>query len=135
MDEKDLERGLPALDTANLAEKDHDTSSATSSPDADPGFEPIRAAPNRRLNRDTARTNKSGSLRREVSNNGYGCDDLVDNTAGPEDYDDSNKAGRRATRDYEVGWDGEGDPENPRNMPKWKKWVIVGITSLGSFCV
>lgn len=22
----------------------------------------------------------------------------------------------------EVGWDGENDPQNPRNWPKWKKW-------------
>ncbi|KAK1755722.1 major facilitator superfamily domain-containing protein [Echria macrotheca] len=135
MDEKDLERGSPALDTANLAEKDHESISANSSPDADPGFEPIRAAPNRRLSRETTRTNKSGSLRRSVSNNGYGCDDLVDNSDGPGDHGDSNEAGRWKTSDYEVSWDGEGDPANPRNMPKWKKWVIVGITSLGSFCV
>jgi len=22
----------------------------------------------------------------------------------------------------EVNWDGENDPQNPRNWPKWKKW-------------
>ena len=22
----------------------------------------------------------------------------------------------------EVTWDGDNDPENPRNWPKWKKW-------------
>jgi len=24
----------------------------------------------------------------------------------------------------EVTWDGDNDPENPRNWPKWKKWHV-----------
>jgi hypothetical protein len=25
----------------------------------------------------------------------------------------------------EVTWDGDNDPENPRNWPKWKKWYAI----------
>lgn len=36
---------------------------------------------------------------------------------------------------YEVTWDGEADPENPRTMSKARKWLIVMITSTSSTCV
>lgn len=35
---------------------------------------------------------------------------------------------------YTVGWE-ENDPENPRNMSKARRWLIVIIVSLGSLCV
>lgn len=37
--------------------------------------------------------------------------------------------------DYEVRWDGDSDPLNPRNFGKAKKWLIVLVVSAGSTCV
>ncbi|KAI9759981.1 MAG: hypothetical protein M1835_000260, partial [Candelina submexicana] len=36
---------------------------------------------------------------------------------------------------FEVHWDGDNDPMNPRSMPKGKKWLIVIIVSMSSTCV
>lgn len=38
-------------------------------------------------------------------------------------------------KDYEVQWDGENDPMNPRTFSKARKWLIVLIVSAGSTCV
>jgi hypothetical protein len=29
----------------------------------------------------------------------------------------------------EVTWDGDNDPENPRNWPKWKKWYAKAAST------
>lgn len=94
-------------------------------------FEPIRAASNRRASLDITKT---GSLRRSLSNNGYGCDDLIDDAESPSQTPDTVPMPDEKDP-YEVTWDGDLDPSNPRNMPKWKKWTIIAITSFGSFCV
>ncbi|KAJ5344946.1 hypothetical protein N7541_007442 [Penicillium brevicompactum] len=44
------------------------------------------------------------------------------------------EAGADEDTGYTVGWD-ENDPENPRNMSKARRWLIVVIVSLGSLCV
>ncbi|KAL8853958.1 MAG: hypothetical protein Q9221_001266 [Calogaya cf. arnoldii] len=36
---------------------------------------------------------------------------------------------------FEVQWDGEKDPANPRSMSSLRKWMIVIIVSLSSACV
>lgn len=36
---------------------------------------------------------------------------------------------------YKVGWDGEDDPMNPRNMNKARKWLITFTMALCSMCV
>jgi len=143
MEEKDIERGLPVpnMKAARLEEKDPDIASTGSSSDSLPVFEPIHTTTNRRPSRDTTRSNKTtaASLRRNISSNGYGCDNPVDSadfpdvgvddiSPSPQDDDDEKDA-------FEVGWDGPDDPENPRNMSKGKKWAIIGITSFGSFIV
>lgn len=38
-------------------------------------------------------------------------------------------------RPFEVHWDGEKDPANPRSMGSCRKWIIVLIVSLSSACV
>ena len=40
-----------------------------------------------------------------------------------------------ADKEFEVKWDGDDDPMNPRNMSHGRKWVIVLIVSAGSTCV
>ena len=37
--------------------------------------------------------------------------------------------------EFEVKWDGELDPENPRMMSRARKWLIVIIASTSSTCV
>jgi len=139
MEEKDIEKGLqiPALSMGGFGEKTGETASSGSSSttEREPGFERTCGAANRSLGRDTARADKTASLRRECSNNGYGCDDLVDGESGPGDGIGGGNDALDERDPFEVGWDGENDLKNPRNMPKWQKWVIIGITSLGSFCV
>jgi hypothetical protein len=112
--------------------------STTTTPSA-LGFEPIRTAPAtasrtpRRLSADTIDT-----LRRERSNNGWGCDDIEEDAAGSGGaVAPYNHPGSSEERDpFEVGWDGgDADPMCPRSMPTWRKWVIIGIASTGSFCV
>lgn len=92
---------------------------------SDTDFEPIRGQ--RRLSADTIRT-----LRRERSNNGWGVDDIEAGDAGESTSPDN----REVPDPFEVGWDGgDSDPLCPRSMPTWRKWLIIGITSIGSFCV
>lgn len=93
-------------------------------------FEPIRTRPTSVATRNSRR---GSALSRSRSNNGYGCDD------DQEDDSDQQEASREAPPEkdpYEVGWEnGESDPHNPRSLPPWRKWSIVLITSIGSFCV
>lgn len=36
---------------------------------------------------------------------------------------------------YEVTWDGDNDPMNPRSRSKARKWIVVLIVSASSLCV
>lgn len=36
---------------------------------------------------------------------------------------------------FEVQWEGDDDPMNPRHMPTWRKWMITLTVSLSSMCV
>ena len=38
-------------------------------------------------------------------------------------------------KEFEVTWDGDHDPMNPRSMPYARKWIIVVIISASSLCV
>lgn len=38
-------------------------------------------------------------------------------------------------KEFEVTWDGEDDPMNPRTMSKARKWLIVTIAATSSTCV
>ncbi|EXJ91425.1 hypothetical protein A1O1_04537 [Capronia coronata CBS 617.96] len=40
-----------------------------------------------------------------------------------------------AEKAFEVGWDGPGDPMNPKNMSGGRKWLIVMTLAFGSLCV
>jgi multidrug resistance protein len=44
-------------------------------------------------------------------------------------------SGSRDDNKYEVGWDGDNDPMNPRNMHNAKKWLITFTMALCSMCV
>lgn len=93
-------------------------------------------------------TNKSTCSARSVarirSQNGHGCDDAFhdedDDEIGNSSASDDPEAGRvphqKEKDEFEVAFDkGSADPWNPRTMATPRKWVIVTITSAGSFCV
>ena len=156
LNEKDLESGLgpnsPAREPTHPKEEpqtaQHRSSSeeedTPSEPEENPGFEPIRPAGTttrpgsaaRRLSKETIST-----LRRERSNNGWGVDDIEEGTGNDAGsviapYHHPNPDPAAPHDPFEVGWDGgDSDELCPRSMPTWRKWVIIGITSVGSFCV
>ncbi len=74
----------------------------------------------------------SASLQRSRSyGNGYGC------TTFNEDEETTKDAekGQDPNKQFEVRFDGDSDPINPRSFSKTRKWLIVTIVSAGSTCV
>ncbi|KAK4034418.1 major facilitator superfamily domain-containing protein [Parachaetomium inaequale] len=110
-------------------------------PGGRPASRPVSRTGARRLSADTIDT-----LRRERSNNGWGCDDIEADAAGgsvaPYNHPSGSNAAAGDAADggerdpFEVGWEGgDSDPLCPRSFPTWRKWLIIAITSVGSFCV
>ncbi|KAK0742503.1 major facilitator superfamily domain-containing protein [Apiosordaria backusii] len=114
---------------------DEDKSSRDSSSEIKgPTLEPIRPAS--RISRKSHASRDRLSLNRERSNNGYGVDDLVDHSSDDDVEAVQLGAPDALTDPFEVTWDGgDNDPLCPRSMPAWRKWMIIFITSVGSFCV
>lgn len=50
--------------------------------------------------------------------------------AQPPDPDESEKQD-----EFEVRWDGDADPLNPRTMSRIRKWIIVSIMASSALCV
>ncbi len=134
MQEKEVEvERLPEdpQDSISCSEEKTDGSVHEPEDDASPaGIKPVRSRgrPNSRS------ASRSGSLARERSHNGYGVDELNPDpeTGGP----NATLSAQDDQDHFEVGWEGgDADPMCPRSMPTWRKWVIIGITSFGSFCV
>ena len=74
----------------------------------------------------------SANLSRSRSyGNGYGCTTFHDDEEGSEDAE----KGRDPHKQFEVRFDGDSDPVNPRSFSKIHKWMIVSIVSAGSTCV
>ncbi|KAK4166482.1 major facilitator superfamily domain-containing protein [Cladorrhinum sp. PSN259] len=143
MNEKDLEKGVSNPPPDHPHDKESTRSSSATSQisvteDSVKGgkFEPIRpsTAASALHNRSSCNT-----LHRERSNNGYGVDNLVDSDLEPDVTPGpiTSRDGDTAEIDpYEVAWvNGDLDPLNPRSLPSWRKWLIIIITSIGSFCV
>ncbi|KAF4467304.1 major facilitator superfamily transporter [Fusarium albosuccineum] len=90
-----------------------------------PTFAPIQSTS--RISRTQSRT--SDSLYRTRSQNGYSCDP-------DDDPDEDSPSGEPEKDPFEVGWEnGDQDPLCPRSFNKLRKWIIVFIVSLASFCV
>lgn len=67
------------------------------------------------------------------SQNGHGVADLEE---GTEQQDAAAVASAEEKSDpFEVGWDGDDDPMNPRSLPLLHKWILVIIIGVGSLCV
>ena len=112
LEEKDLERGEPVSE-----------------------FEPIRStsrpappAQSRSLYSTRSRQSTGGedgySVRRNEDNEDDGLPIDVDKPSETEEE-----------KEFEVKWDDESDPMNPRCKKKWCKWSIVIIVAACSLCV
>jgi hypothetical protein len=122
-------------------EKEENTNSPSGTAESDVylpmSFQPIGSVVkgNSRSNYHLGNTATSlRSISRTRSNNGYGCDDVEEDTKeGAGDIE----GGAAVQKDpFEVHWDGgDNDPMNPRSLSMAKKWVIVLIVSASSLCV
>lgn len=73
----------------------------------------------------------SATLQRSHScGNGYGCTTYNDD----EKTTKVAEKGQNHDKHFEVHFDGEFDPMDPRSLSKIRKWVIVVILSAGSTC-
>jgi hypothetical protein len=124
------------------------TTTTTPHPNKDT-FEPINPHPRASLGgRRSSSRHSTETIRRQRSNNGYGVDDIdidldIDAesavAAGPNPSSPSSAVPDPDRDPFEVGWDGGGggelDPLCPRSWATWRKWVVIAVTSVGSFCV
>ena len=101
-------------------------------------FEPISHTGSgrrpRRLSRRITRTSTSGSLHRVCSLSGGYSYHAVDNDELEESATEEDEA-TGPEKELVVKWDGPGDPGDPRNMNRARKWLIVLVMSCGSACV
>lgn len=107
------------VEKASATQSDNDEQSTV--------FAPINSNTN-----NGRRPSTSATLSRTRSQNGYSCD--VD---GGEDDDDQQQIETPPEKDpFEVGWDdGDNDPLCPRSFNTGRRWLIVVIVSMASFCV
>lgn len=145
-----LEKASVEKTSIDSEEANTETGTASSTNDDGARFESIRPATGtsagaRATGRSAVRTRSSGnsirsSMSRVRSHNGYGCDDYDGPGSSEEDSGgdpEKGQAGEAREKDpFEVGFEGgNADPWCPRSMNPARKWAIVGLTSMGSFCV
>jgi hypothetical protein len=129
---------------ADFDEKSNGADSSLNNEPLDPGTDdnhpekewaPIRAQESCPAANRTGAGSKSTliqSISRTRSQNGYGCDEVSDENGNVVDTEH----GVAEKDPFEVGWEnGDSDPLNPKSWRTAKKWLIVLICSLGSFCV
>lgn len=105
--------------------------------DPEKAFEPLRSITNTRRNGDvTVHKTPSRTSRRSLEQTWSLNDGFSVNEPDEEDQEKGEEAGAVPPEEsaFTVGWD-VNDPENPRNMNKIRKWIIVVICSIGSVCV
>jgi hypothetical protein len=135
-------------ETTHPSKPSSETSTTTTTTTPDPNkdtFEPINPHPRASLGgRRSSSRHSTETIHRQRSNNGYGVDDIdIDaesaGAAGANPLSSLEGAAAADSDPFEVGWDGGGggehDPLCPRSWKTWRKWVVIGVTSVGSFCV
>jgi hypothetical protein len=98
-------------------------------------LEPIRSTP-RPTPSPKPRSLRSVQSRRSFGGeDGYSCfrDDDKQDDGLPDGIEEPQET--REEKEFEVRWDGESDPMNPRTMKLWNKWLIVIIVACCSLCV
>jgi hypothetical protein len=118
--EKDIEKELESADQRPQHNEKEDSSYLA----------PIRST-SRNLYPPLSRPQTLQTVRSERSyggEDGYSCfqEDVRDAEEGPNDAEE---------KEFEVKWDGENDPLNPRNRKKSRKWMIVLIMASSALCV
>lgn len=99
----------------------------TSQEERDVPTEGAAAATDLSLRRGT-----SANIQRSRSyGNGYGCTTFNDDEESSQDVE----KGQSPDKQYEVRFEGDSDPMNPRSFSRIRKWAIVIIVSAGSTCV
>ncbi|RYP70139.1 hypothetical protein DL771_005651 [Monosporascus sp. 5C6A] len=109
----------------------------------EPHYEPIQHGargdaqePTRTSSRVSARRpslSTISSVTRVRSQNGHGCADLEE--SGELEDVPSQDRPELEKDSFEVSWDGDDDPMCPRSLPLFRKWAMVVIIGMGSFCV
>jgi len=91
--------------------------------------------------RSSNRSNRSRSYTDGYSHFEYAEDDGVNNTRNDaqqiSDEKDDSGSGEHESDDkqFDVQFSGDDDPMNPKNRPKWRKWLVVLLGSGCSLCV
>ncbi|KAL2354908.1 synaptic vesicle transporter [Cryomyces antarcticus] len=102
-------------------------------------FEPIRASRPQTLAQTKSRQSARSlqSVRSGRSGRSYaGGDGYTHFTDEEEGYNVPDAGGAvDPEKEFEVKWDGDNDPMNPRSKSKLHKWIIVLIVSSSSLCV
>ena len=96
----------------------------------------------RRKSAYSGKSGHSASLRRSRSyGDGHGFivyrhdDDDDDDEEADQRKHNEERGGDEGEKEFQVRWDGEADPMNPRNLGTGRKWIIVLVLSAGSTCV
>ncbi|KAI0484023.1 putative bicyclomycin resistance protein [Xylariaceae sp. FL0804] len=76
---------------------------------------------------------RSSGPYRVRSQNGHGCADVGDD--GPDGTGVSREQNPEKDDPFEVAWEGDDDPHCPRSISLGRKWLLVVIVGMGSFCV
>ena len=102
-------------------------------------FQPLSLSPN--LSRDPEGASAERSRSRQSSRSLERTYTLSDGYSHHVDDDEEmqqpprEKEGPSGDEEFVVKWDGPDDPDNPRNMSLFRRWVVVMVISLGSACV
>lgn len=137
-DSSDLETAPAEGDDSRSSQSQPDDDEKKTSSSDEAGFAPIKT-PAQQLQQQQRRRGSVDSISTLRSNNGWGCDDVEANNQpaqSPANQPAAAAADENIADPFEVGWDGgDSDPLCPRSFPLWRKWLIIAITSIGSFCV
>lgn len=131
MDPKEIDSPVSAFD-----EKDIEKGEADSELEREESghLEPIRSAPRTSPYPKPRSLHSTRSRRSFGGEDGYSVRDdenLVDGL--PAGYEEPPETAEQ--KEFEVGWDGESDPMNPRCSELWHKWLIVIVIAFCSLCV
>ena len=82
-----------------------------------------------------AKRRASGHSASLIRSRSYGDGHVYTAFGKDEEVSTKEPAEQETEKEFEVQWDGDDDPMNPRCMSKTRKWIIVLIVSAGASCV
>lgn len=92
--------------------------------------------PRKEFQLEYSNSRRNSLVNRTRSNNGYGCDEGIEDNVIVSDGNDLEGHTVEEKDPFEVHWDGgDSDPMNPRRHSKARKWVVVLLVSASSLCV